>query len=35
MTSEQYARSVQKCNDCNVDSISSPEINTELVESKF
>jgi len=25
-------RSVRKCNDCNVDSISSPEINSELVE---
>ena len=35
MISEQYARSVRKCNDCNVDSISSPEINSELVESKF
>ena len=33
--SEQYTRSVRKCNDCNFDSISSPEINSELVESKL
>ena len=33
--SEQYARLTKKCDNCIVDNISSPEINSELVESKF
>ena len=33
--SEQYVRLTKKCDNCIVDNISSPEINSELVESKF